>query len=388
MTNGRRLNDWLRAYLNLTEGQESPDIFHLWCGVSAIATTLERNVWLDRGYYTLYPNLYIVLVSGSAVARKSTAIGVASHLYREANPEGTMVSQKITPEALIGVLHEGFAKRKVSAGYIIADELSVFLGDGARDSSLIQLLTKLYDGADFDYHTLIRGKEMCANPCTNFLAGTAPEWLKTSLPSHAIGGGFTGRIVFVHHIGSGRRIPFPYVSEEARKVRTNLLEDLRLIRDMKGEFTLSGDAKEWFEDWYVDVYEPDKVEASLKPYFARKPDTLLKVAMVVSASRRQTRLVEEEDIAVAADMLGENEKFLPQMMQSMQTTQVGQDSMTVLNIVKKRGVVSHADLLRMVSYFANSKMLGEILEGLTQSGVIKEEIREGRRFYKVKNGRG
>src|SRR3990167_8776352 len=101
MANGRKTNDWLRVYLSLTEGQESPDIFHLWCAVSTIATTLERNVWLDRGYYTLYPNLYVVLVSGSAVARKSTAIGVASRLYREANPEGIMVSQKVTPEALI-----------------------------------------------------------------------------------------------------------------------------------------------------------------------------------------------------------------------------------------------------------------------------------------------
>ena len=379
----RKLNDWLRSYLDYTTGQESPDIFHLWCGISTIAATLERRVWLPRGFYTLYPNLYIVLVSGSAVARKSTAIGVASRVFKEASPEGVLVSQKITPEALIGILSEGFAKRKISSGYIIADELSVFLGDGNRDSSLIQMLTKLYDGSDFDYHTLSRGKEVCSNPCTNMIAGSAPDWLRTSLPAHAIGGGFTGRIVFVHHSGGGRRIPFPTLSQEAVKVRESLVEELRHIGTLAGSFKISGEAKEWFEDWYIDVYDPDKQDSALKPYFARKPDTLLKVSMVVSVSKRDDLVIEEEDVKVASELLGENEKFLPDMMRAIQVTQTGQDSDRVLGLVRKRGEVSHSEMLRQVSYFANAKMLGEILDGLVQSGLIKETMKEGRKYFQL-----
>lgn len=378
---GRRLDDWLKSYVAFCDGQESPDIFHMWCGMSVVAATLERSIYVDRGFYTLYPNLYVVLVSGSAVARKSTAIGIATRLFREAWPEGTIVSQKVTPEALIGALSAGYAKRKISSGYIQADEMSVFLGDGTRDAGLIQLLTRLYDGSDFDYHTLSRGKEICANPSCNMLAGSAPEWLKTSLPAHAIGGGFTGRIIFVHHTGSGRRVAFPTITPAARQLRDSLITDLREIRELKGPVTLTGDAHDCFEDWYVNVYQPDKVESSLKPYFARKPDTVLKVAMALSVMCRNTLVIEEEDIELALNMLGENEKFLPDMMRSIQTTEVGAQNDKVLSVIRRKGRVSHADLLMATSYFANSKIVMEVIEGLLGSNEVKLEINDGKRYY-------
>lgn len=384
MANGnRKLEDWLKGYLQYTEGQESPDVFHLWCGISAIAAAMERRCFLDRGYYTLFPNLYVILVSGSAVARKSTAIGVATRLYKMANPEGTIFSQKMTPEALIAVLHEGYNKRKISSGYVVADELSVFLGDGARDAGLIQLLTKLYDCTDFDYHTLSRGKELCSNPCCNMIAGSAPDWLKTSLPAHAIGGGFTGRIVFVHHVGSGRRIAFPKMTPEMKVLREKLTDDLTYITKIAGEFSLTEDAHDWFEDWYVDVYKPDEVEGALKPYMARKPDTLLKVAMIVSISRGDSLEITEEDCKVAIDLLVENERFLPEMMRLIQSTEVGEQAGRVLAVIKRRDSISHSDLLRQVSYFANSKMVSDIIESLGAQELVKEFMQGNKRMYKV-----
>ena len=69
----RRLEDWLTSYLEYTSEQESPQLFHLWVGMNVIASTLERRVWVDRGYYRLYPNLYVCLVGARARVRRTTA---------------------------------------------------------------------------------------------------------------------------------------------------------------------------------------------------------------------------------------------------------------------------------------------------------------------------
>ena len=92
---------WLEKYLEYTEDQESPSIFHLWVGLSLISAVLGRRVWIDRGYYFLFPNLYVVLVAGSARARKSTALGIGVGLLKKAGVDVNIISQKITPEAFI-----------------------------------------------------------------------------------------------------------------------------------------------------------------------------------------------------------------------------------------------------------------------------------------------
>ena len=382
--NKRICADWLKGYLEYTEGQESPDIFHLWCGISVIASTLERNVWLDRGYYTLFPNMFIVLVSGSAAARRSTAILTAARLQRNAIPDIPTFSQKVTPEAIISSLSDSFKKRGVSAGYIVADEMSTFMGNGQKDGSLVQILTKLYDGSDFDYHTIMRGKEICHKPCCNMLAGSTPEWLKESFPVHSIGGGFTGRIIFVHHKGSGRKVAFPKLSDKERALIVNLTSDLKAVREMSGEYILTAGATAWFEHWYTKVHDVDDCEPSLRGYMARKHDTLLKVAMNVAASRRQPLVVEETDLVVAEGMMKENEKFLPEAMRLIMSTQVGEEARRVFNIILRKKETSYADLMRATSYFVNAKMLSDILDSLKDSEMIQERMDGPRRIYSVK----
>jgi len=62
--------DWLSSYLEYTSGQESPRNFHFWTGLSILGGALRRNVVLDRVYYKLFPNLYVILVAASAACKK------------------------------------------------------------------------------------------------------------------------------------------------------------------------------------------------------------------------------------------------------------------------------------------------------------------------------
>ena len=60
----RRIKDsWIREYLRCTENTESPSMFHLWVGISTIASVIDRDVYVNQGYFKIYPNLYIILVA-------------------------------------------------------------------------------------------------------------------------------------------------------------------------------------------------------------------------------------------------------------------------------------------------------------------------------------
>src|SRR5947207_3397491 len=52
-----------------------------------IAASLKRNVWVDRGFYRLYPNLYTVLVGPTAGPKKSTCAKMAAKVLLTAFPE-------------------------------------------------------------------------------------------------------------------------------------------------------------------------------------------------------------------------------------------------------------------------------------------------------------
>lgn len=384
--NGRNVGDWLTGYLEYTSEQESPSLFHLWVGLSVLASALGRQVWINRGYYTLYPNLYVVLIGASARVRKTSAIRIGYELFREALPNNVLVSQKITPEALIGVFVEQYKEKKVSGGSIVSDELGVFLGGSSKSSDTMQLLTKWYDcPSHFEYHTMIRGKEVMNNVYCNLMAGTTPLWLRDSMPKHAMGGGFTSRVIFCYQATPEHLEPWPEMTPALVRLRVKLVEDLRIIAKLGGEYKITKNAREWFTEWYTSVFHPETTpHASLDGYFGRKHDTLLKIAVLFSASKGNNKVVDEIEMRMALKAINENEKFLPQTLRLIQMTEIGEESEKVFRLIERRGKVDHTSLMRQVSYCINSKRLEEVLGDLMVCEKIEQITDKDKRYYKVR----
>lgn len=371
-------------YLKYTSSQESPTIFHFWCAASLMAATLERSCWLDLGYFRVYPNLYVILVAESAIARKSSAIHIASAMGKEAVPEMPLSSQKCTTEALIQTFKEQYEEREVSASYIVSDELAVFLGEGAEDSSLIALLTKVFDCPNVvDYRTIGRGTEEGFNICVNMLAGTTNHWMKSSLPPGAVGGGFTSRVVFVYGSDSGKRVPFPKLTPQQKEARKALAHDLATIRKThRGRYELTKDAREWYSTWYVDVSHPERADHTLSGYYGRRHITLLKTAMVVAAARREELVIREKDLEDSLAYLRETERHLPGVMQQVQASAEGEKSLRIYALIERAGTIDHSNLLRRVHHICRARELQEIIDSLDEGGLIKVEITKhhGRRY--------
>src|SRR4249920_2360303 len=70
---------FIEALLIYTNASESPKKYYYWSGLSAIASVVKSNVYLDKFYYKLFPNIYVLLVGRSGL-RKGPPVHLAKTL--------------------------------------------------------------------------------------------------------------------------------------------------------------------------------------------------------------------------------------------------------------------------------------------------------------------
>src|SRR5580692_7400293 len=74
--------NFLQSYRIFTSGNECHPTYHTFCSLLALSSIVSRRVWLSMDYFTIYPNLYVVLV-GPPGNRKTSAMVSAKALLRE-----------------------------------------------------------------------------------------------------------------------------------------------------------------------------------------------------------------------------------------------------------------------------------------------------------------
>jgi hypothetical protein len=351
----------------------------MWTALSVMSVALGRGTYLDRGFYRIYPNLYILLVGESALVRKSTAIGIGMGLLRKAlDKDLTVISQKISPQAMIKALNEKYKEKKVSSAFISSSEFAVFIGESSKDQFIIQVLTDLYDCPDtWSYTTILRGTEYCNNCYICLLAGSTPDWLKTSIPEESLGGGFLSRVLMIYREEGGPKVAFPEdgMTSARKLLRENIENDLKILSELRGPFSWTPEAKSCFSTWYNEYNHPENAPKYMRGYFGRKGDTAIKLAMICSASHESSRTITDRDIMFGINMLTENEKCMEQVVALMGQSKEGSKIDKVLYLVRKSGEqgIEHSRLQRSISHYLNSDELRVAISTLVQSGLIKKD---------------
>lgn len=301
----RQLANWLEAYKVYTKSNESPQLFHQWAGVSAIASALRRNVWLDFGYFHYYPNLYVVLVGPPAI-KKTTAMHIAKGILRSAVPSVKFAHDSTSREALIADLSQAYS------GLLDYSALSVFSGEfgtmlQTSQAAMIDFLTAIHDynkTEDFVHNTVTRQEKRVVNPFMNMIACTTPEFVNRSLPAYAIGTGFTSRVLFVYCDKVGELIPKPVLSEAQKAVEIKLLSDLRQISMLRGEAKMTKEGEEWYNAWYMGRRaEIEGADPRLAGYIGRKPTHVVRLALVLALAHSDSLLIGADDLASALTMV-------------------------------------------------------------------------------------
>jgi len=100
---GRKLDNWLDAWMEYTSNTEPPRLFKKWVGLSTMAACLKRKTVFWLGSERWFPNMYVVLV-GPSGTRKNTAMSPAEDFINEVGVE--LAANSTTRQQLIRALRK------------------------------------------------------------------------------------------------------------------------------------------------------------------------------------------------------------------------------------------------------------------------------------------
>lgn len=302
---------WLAKYLRYVEEQESPRNFHFWTGITILAAALKRHIWIDRKFYKLYPNMYTVVVAVSAECKKSTATDIGEGLLAKTFPQDKtrkvrIFRDRVSSSGLIDFIQDvqpeliGTRIRTDSSILIYAPELATFLTKESFTQEIVPILTSLYTSGKFDSKTIKHGHIQITNCSPSILGATTPESLAKCIPLDLFGLGFPGRFVFVVEKEPGRKVAWMDKDEE---LEAHLVQELERLSSLFGEMKVDENVKSFYKDWYDRYKIPSDSHPALTAYYQRKPELVLKLAMILSVNARDDLVLLPTHILTAIDLL-------------------------------------------------------------------------------------
>lgn len=369
-------NSFIAQYLKYTKKQESPEAFHLWTSITLLSGVLGRKCFLHKGFYTLYPNLFVILVAGSARCRKSTAINIGIDLL-DGLETPKIISGKITPERFIIELEQ--SPKVDSAGVtthlspnilVHSSELSVFLTKQSYGEPLIHILTDLFDCPNkWSYKTKNSNETNLKDVFLSILAATTPTGVAQGIPIAALHEGFASRVLFCFQGDTPRRNPFPELTEEEVALQGRLRRMLRERSQLAGQFQLDAQAKEWYRGWYDYHMAENPDDSRLDGVHGRKHDQVLRLGIILAGDRMR-KVICDADLDAALLAIENLEKEV-----SGAFREIGSDDTTpfmnrMRSFMHKHKVVSHSMLLRAL-YPLSATVFKTIVETAVESGWLK-----------------
>lgn len=370
------------------ERSEPPYTYKLWTGLSVIASCLRRKCVLNWGTTPIYPNMYVVLVGPSGKCRKGTAMGPGLRFLQDMGIK--MTANSITREALIRELKQSndtqidaktgemFLHASLT---IFSKELTVFLG--YNNQNLMSDLTDWYDCDNiWVYRTKNMGTDEIIGVWVNFIGATTPEMIQTALPRDTIGLGLTSRIIFVFEHNKDHIEPADFQTKEEMELQKVLARDLERIAIMSGEFHATAGFIELYSNWYV-TYSKGPMpfdDYRFSGYFERRPTHLRKLCMILSASRGDSKLIEERDFVRALGILELTEKNMKYTFSGMGKNNQVDVMQRVIATISAAGCIEFSDLLRRFIQDIDKFLLEKMVESLVSMGVITVDYSNGHKL--------
>lgn len=375
---------WIKQVLNATEESESPVRYFYWSAISAISAVARRNIYLDKYYYILYPNLYVLLVGESGL-RKGVPISLAQKLVSKINCT-RVLSGRGSIQGIIKNLSQTFTLPDRSLitdaiGFLVSSEFDAML---VKDDSAFTLLTDLYDThfkTDWKNIIKVAGTDHLKNIYLSLIGASNETNLMSAIPKNAIGGGFVARTIIV--------------LEEKRRLLNDLTERPKVIPDydalakrlfeisnIKGEFKYDNLGKELYQHWYASFMKVESMDKT--GTLERIHDTILKVAMCISLSRKNDLVLLKDEIEEAIEeclncTAGMKKVFLGSGEHSLAKPTAMVLKMLIINPEHK---LSRKRLLTELYGTADAYDLDRIIDTLSQSGAI-DSYQNGKDVYYI-----
>lgn len=305
-----------------------------------------------------------------------------------------VLSDRITMEYVLEKLSKGFPKvhpsnngqpslklGTESAALLVSTELSVFI---TASQFSITALSDLWDSKEgvYQYGTRGKGEYSINSPCVSLFGGSAQEWLVKSIPADAVGGGFTRRVNFVLATKKDKKVPWPQAYIPGTD---DLIEDLRNISCLRGEFTFTPGARKLFERYYNSCEPGDYDDEATGVYKTSKWANASKLAQVISIARGDSLEINELDFMMAMNKTDEVVQDLKLVFRAVGESSLAAASDKVLKFIEVRGYASRKDILAANWKHMTSGELDIILATFREAGTLGErQVVGGQTLYFIK----
>lgn len=376
---------YIRRYVDYTLFCEPPLAYHLFCALSGVACVVNRRVYLNMGYFNIFPPLGIIILGPSGI-KKTSAADIVVGMLSELNLT-KIYADKLTPEALVEAM-----KGENATGLIYAPEMATFLGKQKYNEGMIPLLTRLMDCPSvWKSETIMRAQTVLYNVALSSLMCSTLDWFIKNTPEDTFGGGFVARNLMIVQYTSPRVRAVPRPGDPADRDR--LKEELAYMHELQGEmvphpqlYRLEGDQERGtYADWYYEFKKTHQLQGEhniLVTYYQRKPTHLLRLAMSFHIAQHHTLTLCTECFERALAVLDWTERFLPGMVRELFKTSEGIEQEDVLRVIRTNGNhIKHSDLVRRLGYKMNAQQVRNVIGTLKEQQRLKEENNALGHFY-------
>jgi len=380
-------DDFISSFLTHTSEYESPTSFWKWSAITAIGSILRDNCYRQFGDHRIYPNIYTLLVADSAVHRKGNPVKLCEALVSKIN-NTKVISGRTSIQAILDELSRGETNPKTGAllkggsALFSAAELSAGI---VNDPEAVKILTDIYDFRE-EYTSRLRGTGTfrIKNVCFSMMAASNASMLIGFFDNIAILGGLLGRTMLVKpdQFRQGNSL---WDIKDTSVGFKQLVCQLKVISELKGEFEFSIEAKEVYDNWYIPLRKSYEKKPDSSGILGRIHTSVLKVAMILSVNYRQELQVEKRDIEESIDecmaLLPNYQSFI---MCSGKST-IADVGAIVLGelIVSKDHQMSRKELLRKHWNQFDAEIFDKTMQTLVPAGMLLESMNGTGIFYQL-----
>jgi len=391
----------IEMYVRAQAISEVPPELHKWSIISAMAACVTDRIWVRKSGTKLHANMYIMFIGPSGVG-KGAAINAINHVIHDDNyflqigcqrMKGSAhgISDLLSLEDRKGRLKVPKpGEPRIGVLYLILAELSDSINEGPMAANFIRFITDLYETSGLTTIELNRtwGNKHLARPCLNILMGTTKEWLMTSLDQESVLSGFSARTICVQcEYDPNLRITNPVLPPDHKQLMGKVIERLKLLTTLDGEFVLSKEARELEHHWYQTRESPD-VDDPAYASFRREHDMILKLATIITMANPgfnpQRKIVTRDAFACARDEIATVNDKLDQLLNYAATTRDGRNLDRCFNIIRQAGWegISRPALAQHLK--VTKIQLDSVLDSIHEWGTVDEfSTNEGTSMYRT-----
>lgn len=374
--------DYLLEY---TKQAESPTEFWRWAGLAGLNAIIRDNIYLETSIVgTVYPNMYVILLSDSGIARKAAPCKFIGRLIQTIGNtkfvSGRSSMQAVVKELGTTYTNESGTMVSGSAGLLYSEELSSFV---VQDPATIPLLIDLYDYHEIWKSNLISGSTRLRNVCVSLLAASNSDLFKSVYTDQAIKGGLLGRTLIVKEDKARHRKSLFDLNHSSLSVDP-LLHHLVKLSRIKGAITVTEEAKKEYNDWYYSV--PENVFEDKIGFGSRLGTHVFKVALALGAAREDfERMLTINDIQRSIELCLSLRKNYKQLTLVTGLSNLTAQTAIIIKLIASESNhhISRIKLIQRTLGDVELEQLDKILELLIQGNLLKVEGKNMEPGYKL-----